>query len=312
MHRYLSCFKGFVAGLFLVSLQSYATNLPDELLNTPIHLISGGKTSLAEYRGKKPVYLKFWATWCQPCRKQMPHFENVQKSYGDEIVVIGINLGINDDADAVQKTIEEFGLTMPMAIDKSGDLAQKFRLIGTPYHLLFDKDMNLVHQGHEADESLDNKLALVAQTKVSEIIDSEILVEHEADIQLDTDDGKFHALFFTATWCDWYLKDSRPKASESCIAAQNRINSLYKEYPEFTWLGVVSRLWTGDQDLLEYAAKYKIEHPAKIDKSNRLFHQYRVNDLPVLILIKDGEVVARITDFHDSDRISTLLRHLAQ
>src|SRR5690554_2900313 len=116
----------------------------------------------------------------------MPHFEAVQKSYGDEIVVIGINLGINDDADAVQKTIEEFGLTMPMAIDKSGDLAQKFRLIGTPYHLLFDKDMNLVHQGHEADESLDNKLALVAQTKVSEIIDSEILVEHEADIQLDT------------------------------------------------------------------------------------------------------------------------------
>lgn len=312
MHKYFIYLRTCLAGLLFVSICSNATNLPDELLNAPINLISGEKTSLAEYKGKKPVYLKFWATWCQPCREQMPHFEHVQKEYGDSIKVIGINLGINDDLNAINDTIKEFNLTMPMAIDESGDLAQKFRLIGTPYHLLFDRNMNLIHRGHEASESLDNKLALVAQTKATEVIDSQVLVESEPDIQIDTGDGEVHALFFTATWCDWYLKDSRPSASKSCIAAQNVINDLYKKYPEISWLGVVSRLWTGEKDLLDYTNKFTVKHPIQIDKSNRLFHQYTVNDLPTLILIKDEKVISKITSFDDVAKITSLLNGLEQ
>lgn len=38
-------------------------------------LLDGGSVALAELAGRKPVYLKFWATWCKPCRKQMPHLE---------------------------------------------------------------------------------------------------------------------------------------------------------------------------------------------------------------------------------------------
>jgi thiol-disulfide isomerase/thioredoxin len=177
-------------------MHSFATNLPDEMLNAPIHLTSGKRVSLAEYKGKKPVYLKFWATWCQPCRQQMPHFEHVQNEYGDKIEVIAINLGLNDDLDAVNNTIKEFSLTMPMAIDEGGNLAQGFRLIGTPYHLLFDRNMNLIHKGHEADSSLDNKLKLVSinQIEKDQIIDSSVLIENEPDILLDTNDGKLHAL----------------------------------------------------------------------------------------------------------------------
>src|SRR5690606_23892937 len=119
--------------------------------------------------------------------QQMPHFEHVQQKYGDEIEVIAINIGINDDIGSINDTIKEFGLTMPMAIDASGDLAQAFRLIGTPYHLVFDKDMNLIHRGHEADSVLDSSLALVAQKQQSEILDSGVLVEKEADIPLDID-----------------------------------------------------------------------------------------------------------------------------
>ena len=107
--------------IFLMfSVKLYAASLPDELLNLPIHLISGEQTSLAEYKGKKPVYLKFWATWCKPCIKEMPHFEHVQNEYGESIEVIAINLAVIDDLNAVKETIKEFGLTMPMAMDKSG------------------------------------------------------------------------------------------------------------------------------------------------------------------------------------------------
>lgn len=298
----------FVLVLMIFSINLYAMNLPDKLLNIPIPLISGKHTSLAEFKGKRPVYLKFWATWCQPCRKEMPHFEHVQNEYGELVEVIGINLGINDDLGSVKDTIKEFGLTMPMAIDLKGDLTQAFRMIGTPYHLLFDRNMNLVHQGYEANESLDNKLSLVSQTKTIDLLGVSLLTEKESDVQLSMDNGETHALFFTATWCDWYLKDSRPQVSKNCSTAQESVNVFYKLYPNITWNGVISRLWAGDKDLLNYKKKYAITYPVEIDKSNRLFHKYLVKDLPTLVLIKKNKVVLKITDFNDRKKTVKLLR----
>lgn len=238
----------------------------------------------------------------------MPHFEQVQQNYGDEIEVIAINLGINDDINSINQTVAEFGLTMPMALDASGNLAQAFRLIGTPYHLVFDKDMNLVHRGHEADSVLDSSLALVAQRKQAEILDSSVLVEKEADIPLNLTDGRVHALLFTATRCDWYWAETRPQASQSCIQAQQAINQLSTEHSDIAWQGIINRLWTGDDDLTEYQGKFNVKHAAAIDKSNRLFHQFAVSELPELILIKDDQPVARIADFTDIDVVRKQLQ----
>ncbi len=293
--------------LMVFSIEVFANRLPDELLNIPISFISGEQISLAAYKGKKPVYIKFWASWCQPCRKEMPHFEQIQNKYGERVEVIGVNLGINDDIEAVEKVIKEFGLTMNMVIDEKGDLAQAFRLMGTPYHLLFDRDMNLIYRGHKADESLDNKIALVSQLKAADSLDTDLLSEKESDVGIVLGDGKVHALFFTATWCDWYFKESRPQFSKNCIEAQNNVNFLYKKYSNIVWDGIVSRLWTGDKDLLEYKKKYSITHPVVIDKSNRLFHQYSVKNLPVLVLIKNNKVIFKLTELNDKEKLIALL-----
>jgi thiol-disulfide isomerase/thioredoxin len=182
MFKFKNYLKSLFAIIFIMSSVSlHANNLPNKLLNMPIQLISGEHVSLAQYKNKKPVYLKFWATWCQPCLKEMPHFKHVQDKYGESIEVIGVNLGINDDLTAVKKIIKEFGLTMPVAMDENGDLAQAFRMVGTPYHLLFDRNMNLVHQGHEANESLDNKLALVSKTKPVDLLNISLLSENESN-----------------------------------------------------------------------------------------------------------------------------------
>ncbi|GLX79910.1 hypothetical protein tinsulaeT_32500 [Thalassotalea insulae] len=285
------------------SFNVFSSNLPDELLHQPITLLSGKQVTLADFQGNKPVYLKFWATWCQPCLKEMPHFQHIQQQYGDSIEVISINLGLNDDAETVAQTVKKFNLTMPMTIDKSGDLAKAFHFIGTPYHLLFDKQMNLVHLGHKANESLDNKIALLSQQENVDLLASNKLQENEADLKLNLNDGKTHALLFTATWCDWYLKDSRPEVSQSCITAQQNANVLYQQYPQIAWQGVISRLWTGEKDVSAYKKKYTIEHPIALDKTNQLFHQYAVNDLPTLILIKDNKVLLRTNDLKDQEQL---------
>jgi thiol-disulfide isomerase/thioredoxin len=291
----------------MFSFQVNSTNLPEKLLNIPINLISGETTSLSEYEGKKAVYIKFWATWCQPCLKEMPHFEHVKNEYGDYVEVIGINIGINDDIKAIEATIKEFGLTMPMAIDKSGDLAQAFRFIGTPYHLLFDRNLNLIHRGHKANESLDNKIALISQSKSVDLLNIDSLSENEPNLKIDLNDDKIHALFFTATWCDWYLKESRPQSSNNCISGQKNVNTLSATYPDIIWNGIVSRLWTGNKDLSDYKKKYSINHSIDIDMSNSLFHQYSVNDLPTLLLIKNNKVILKVTNFSDSKELTKLI-----
>src|ERR1700687_6047134 len=64
--------------------------------------IDGEKIDLAKLYGHKPVYLKFWATWCVPCRQQMPGFEKLYQSLGDRIQVIAVDFGFNDDEAAVR------------------------------------------------------------------------------------------------------------------------------------------------------------------------------------------------------------------
>jgi thiol-disulfide isomerase/thioredoxin len=290
----------FIATLITTALSTAkASNLSEELLNMPISLTTGEVVTLKQYQGIKPVYLKFWATWCEPCRQQMPHFEQITQEYGEDLAVIAINLGINDDLTAISKIQEEFGLSMATAIDNNGDLAKAFRLLGTPYHLLFDKQMNLVHIGHKSDTSLDNKIALISNDEPLNLLAEGAITETAKSIELNLEDGKPHALFFTATWCDWYLKDSRPAISQQCISAQQHVSQLTLQYDNINWQGITSRLWTGEPELASYVKKYQIKYPTVIDASNSVFHHYKVKDLPTLVIVKNGEVLFKTSDFSE-------------
>lgn len=244
------------------------------------------------------------------CRKEMPQFEELQQKYGKSIEIIGINLGVNDNINAIEDTVNEFGLTMTMAVDKSGDLVQAFKIYGTPYHLLFDRNMNLIYRGYKADESLDNKIDLVSQVKTVDLLEADLLAEEEPDLKIDLEDDRIHALYFTATWCDWYLKDIRPEYSRHCATAQKNVNSLAVKYPNIAWNGIVSRLWTGEKDLLEYKNRYSVLYPVAIDKSNRLFHEYSVRNFPTLFLIKNGKIFQKITDLNDKGRLIEIVNNI--
>jgi len=277
----------------LLSAQLWASNIPQKLLDTPITLTTGEVVTLAQYQNKQPVYLKFWASWCQPCLKEMPHFEHVQKQYGNKIKVIGINLGLNDDLEAVKTVQKKFNLTMPQAFDKDGNLAQTFRLLATPYHLLFDKQMNLIHVGNKANAALDNKLGLISQQKSIDLLNPQAIAKTGRDIPIELNDGNIHGLFFTSVWCDWYLESSRPKVSQHCISYQKNINALYEQYPEVKWKGIFTRLWTGKKELEKYKIKYKIQHPLAIDFSNQLFYKFNIKDLGTLLFVKDGKILSK-------------------
>lgn len=78
--------------------------------------LEGKKVSLADYKGR-PVLVNFWATWCGPCKVEMPWFEQLRKQYASQGFEI---LGLTDDADAgkdvIAKTAQKIGVTYPILL----------------------------------------------------------------------------------------------------------------------------------------------------------------------------------------------------
>ncbi|NOT65646.1 MAG: TlpA family protein disulfide reductase [Methylotenera sp.] len=140
--------------LFATCSFAHAAAIDQKTLELPITLLSGQTVKLSQYKGNKPVYLKFWATWCQSCLKQMPHLQHSFDKYGNKVEIIAVNIGVNDDQKSVAAIKKKFGLTMPIAIDKSGELAKAFNLIGTPYHVLLDASGNVAYAGYEETGSV--------------------------------------------------------------------------------------------------------------------------------------------------------------
>ncbi|MBX3282736.1 MAG: TlpA family protein disulfide reductase [Acidobacteria bacterium] len=70
--------------------------LKDDIADVDIELVKGGTMKIKDYRGKV-VLLNLWATWCGPCREEMPHLVELKKKYGDQgFEVIGLNVGFQD------------------------------------------------------------------------------------------------------------------------------------------------------------------------------------------------------------------------
>ncbi len=298
----------FALSLLTVPLSTMAANLTigDKAPNFQAVTIAGKSVNLADFINKKSVYLKFWATWCQPCREQMPHLQQTFEHYGDEIDIISVNIDVNDSVEAINATQQEFGLTVPVVIDATGKLAQAFDLVGTPYHLLIDTDGRVVFKGHEESDKLEKTLKLLSASNsvILPAVEIESLIEQPS---LVTKTDQLTALFFTATWCDWYLEVSRPAIANNCINGQQQANTLYKLNPQLNWLGITSRLWTGDKELAEYKGKYQIQYPLVIDNHDQEFVRYQVKDFPTLILLKDGKEVFRTSEFSNQHDVATTI-----
>lgn len=102
-----------------------------------IHLPDGSSTSLAAYRGR-PVVINFWATWCPPCRLEMPELVRAYERYQDQGLVV---LAINDAEahDQVAAFVQEFGLPLPVIIDPQGEVMRAYKTNALPSTFFIDR-----------------------------------------------------------------------------------------------------------------------------------------------------------------------------
>ena len=270
-----------------------------------LELLDGSRVELAALAGKKPVYLKFWATWCKPCKEQMPHLEAAYRRYGDRMAVYAVDLGLNDPIETVRAFRAEHGLTVPIALDGDGALAERFQVAVTPMHVLIDRAGVVRYVGHEASPELDRALeALVGESalpgepapRAAAGGDALALALRDGStFTLAAHAGAPVALTFVTTWCDGYLAKSRPAMSEACAEHARQVAALQASHPGLAWVMVAHPVWTSPEDLDDYLHRFGLAAPIGLDARAAWFQHFKVRDVPTTVVLDGrGGEVARI------------------
>lgn len=127
---------------------------PTFVLRSP----DGEPVRLNDYIGH-PLLINFWATWCPPCRLEMPVLEKAYQDHKDEgFVVLGVDL--QEEPDKVKAYLQEMGLTFPVALDRSGAVASAYRVQGIPNSVFVDRNgvVTDIHRGALTEGTLQGYL----------------------------------------------------------------------------------------------------------------------------------------------------------
>ena len=105
----------------------------------------GNSHTLSDYKGKT-VFLNFWATWCPPCKEEMPDIQNLYEDRGlneEDVIVLGVafpNMGREKSKDGVIKFLEEHEYTFPVVMDEEGILAYYYGISAFPTTFVINPD----------------------------------------------------------------------------------------------------------------------------------------------------------------------------
>ncbi len=121
--------------------------------------LEGNQVSLSDFRGET-VFLNFWATWCPPCRAEMPEIEAVYQEYKDKgVVVIGVD--IQEAEREVLNFVQQGGYSWAFVLDTSGVVAANYNITAIPTSFFIDGEgiIRAVKIGAMTKRAMENKLA---------------------------------------------------------------------------------------------------------------------------------------------------------
>lgn len=123
----------------------------------PPHALIGESPTIADLRGK-PAAVNFWASWCGPCKDEVPELERLYRSLHGEARLVSVDY--TDDPDSARKFIRKYGLTYPVLSDPDGIYADRYGLHGVPTTAILDSQGRLLEllTGPQTEASLRSAL----------------------------------------------------------------------------------------------------------------------------------------------------------
>lgn len=127
---------------------------PDFTLDT----LDGGQVTLSALRGQ-PVLINFWASWCPPCRLEMPDLVRAYEAHkGKGFVILGVNLTFQDSLPDIRAFVKEFNMTFPVLLDEEGEVTENlYRLRGLPMSIFVNRSgvIARIHLGGMTGQQID-------------------------------------------------------------------------------------------------------------------------------------------------------------
>jgi peroxiredoxin len=285
--------------------QTMAFNAGKDLIGTraptlSFRTIDGKTVRLGEPHAARPIYLKFWATWCVTCREQMDAFKADFARFGKDIDVVAVNTGVNDDLAAVEAYRRDVQLTMPIAID-DGRLGEAFHLKVTPQHIIIGRDGTIRYVGHLEDERLQRELqAAIAGQPVTRALQAKArpaeglglrssspggaLTSVQGDrVRIDgPTQGATRLIYFLSPWCETYLRDSRPAMARNCKDTREALTRVASAGGAEV-IGIASGLSADVNGVRRFLRRTGFAAPIVMDTDGQLFRRFGVRSFPTVI-----------------------------
>lgn len=128
--------------------------------NFTLNGLDGQQHSLSQYRGKA-VLINFWASWCEPCKAEMPLIEKYAQAYPTKLVVLGLNS--EETPIVVQSFANSFKITFMILFDSNGGISDLYRVDGFPTSFFIDSSgtIQAIQVGSLSPESMASDLASI-------------------------------------------------------------------------------------------------------------------------------------------------------
>ncbi|EIT86547.1 thiol-disulfide oxidoreductase [Fictibacillus macauensis ZFHKF-1] len=117
----------------------------DQAPNFELTTLNGEKVKLSDFKGKKGVFLNFWGTWCDPCKREMPYMEELYKQYRDKgIEILAVDVG--EASISVSDFKKRLHLSFPILMDDSKDVTRLYGIGPIPTTLLINADGKIIEK----------------------------------------------------------------------------------------------------------------------------------------------------------------------
>ncbi|MCZ6915374.1 MAG: TlpA disulfide reductase family protein [Gemmatimonadetes bacterium] len=116
--------------------------------------LDGETVDLADYFGKRPVLLEFWATWCENCEALQPQMDAAYEQFGDRMDFFAVAVGVGQSPRTIRRHLRRHPVPYPLLFDKSGAAVRAFMTPATSYVVILDADGKVAYTGIGAQQDV--------------------------------------------------------------------------------------------------------------------------------------------------------------
>lgn len=120
-----------------------------------VETLDGRSVDLAQYIGKTPVLIEFWAVWCPSCKELEPALLAAQRKYGAQVKFVGVAVSANESPEGVRRYVASHKIQHDILYDRHGNAVGAYDVPATSYVVVIDRSGKIVYTGQGGDQNLE-------------------------------------------------------------------------------------------------------------------------------------------------------------